>query len=223
MDYSKLNLFELSMSSKNQLQEIYQKAGMALPIYATIKTADGTFVSSVVCSDGREATGPSMSTKKAAEISAAQFILDSMTASTITPVVAESAKPQSVNHDGCLSLADCAVMEIGNDIDTVYLIDADGAPQITSWTPPEHSIAYVYRAKLSTIKMPKKDGIFPITINSVTQDAADTLMTFHAGMIAYEYNDRNIKVIVVSKDHFADTLYRILSMYFECEHRTNLI
>ena len=58
-------------SSKNKLQEVFQKRGEQLPQYSTTSVG-GAFVSVVTLADGRSFTSSSFPSKKVAELDAAE-------------------------------------------------------------------------------------------------------------------------------------------------------
>mgnify|MGYP000443903545 CR=1 FL=1 len=62
-------------SSKNRLQEYYQKRGLRLPVYDTTQTGAGLFQSRVTLSTGGTFTGEPSQNKRAAELSAATVAL----------------------------------------------------------------------------------------------------------------------------------------------------
>lgn len=177
------------MSSKNTLQELYQKDGK-LPTYSTIQAGGEdhapVFISTVTLPTGETFTG-SGSKKRLAEIEAAKVALASM----------EKTEEKFMIIEHCL-----------DQVETVFLIDLENIHKLPDFDyPREAPIGF-----LSTFSH-KASQTFPFTVHKIdssAKEAADHCMSFMSGLLAGYFNttrpDRKPKFVILSRDQSSANL-----------------
>ena len=171
-----------SMSSKNTLQEIYQKSKQPLPSYATVRAgsrAEDGWWSTVMLADGRVFEGEPMPSKKAAELSAAAKAL---------------AAPETENQDQ-EEQKPCPVS-------TVVLIDVENVQTIAHLIPPRENLTVLAFVGKSHALV---DTIFPPHIKKIVsptsyRDGNDCYMQMYTGYLLARTT--YARYIFVTNDHF---------------------
>lgn len=186
-------------SSKNKLQEYCQKNRLKLPQYKTIPLGD-SFVSSVsIDINGIVLTneGKVKSKKKAAEISAAEILLE-----TLYIYLGRNKKIFRAKQTTRIMI----------DVENVPLNDFLDKHQFQNY------IIDVFTSNPACIKKLEKyeDKINIHKVKSSRRDAADILLVLQLGYIIGingMYDNEKTAVIVVTNDHFGDSLIDCLKLY----------
>ena len=194
------------MSTKNELQEFFQKARLALPSYSTERIGGAAhmpiFVSTVTLQDGSRFTSGEFSTKKQAELDAALHALEFV------------KKLRSVKPEPSGSLC------VDEDNRVAIFVDAENTPNFTTefvenFTSQNIDIFVFYSTSHPAGRKVKSldDGRIQIfEVPSSRNDATDIGIAMMVGKIVDDdYSYRNF--IIVSNDHFADAIVDILQNY----------
>lgn len=224
------------MSSKNKLQEFFQKRQEPLPVYATEKdplseSHQPRWKSIVTVHGGKRFVGEYTSKKSDAESSAAQLALKTLRIDSEEKVIPLVDYPSldclSTPHD---------VFHNCMDASTIVFIDIENIPQ---------AIDMVERVPSNTVivgvvghchsKVEAKFPFFKYIVRNAMKDAVDHAMSFLAGFVAGGIHDNLIlpdhkdfpddmpKFLIVSRDHYAEiTCHCIKQQGFDAVHITTM-
>lgn len=215
------------MSTKNELQEFYQKRKETLPVYSTERVR-GTpahaplWKSTVILHDNRRFVGEPSAKKSTAELNAATVALE------YTPLDLEHAALANVSSLECEDIAMLCI-----DRSTICLIDIENVPQAVSIdlsTIPKR--VFVLGLVGHCHAMAQKPFPFgKYIVRSSISDAADHALTFMAGYIASHIVSEDLglgdtvrpKMIILSRDHYAEaTVWCIKQQGFRAHHVTSV-
>lgn len=193
---SKLLKLNMTISTKNMVQEIYQKLKLPLPVYNTQAFTTGSspwplFVSEIKTSDEKYAKGTPANSKKKAELNAArEWLLNH----TEWDPETESYQVERVYYDS-------------SEINTIAFIDVENMPNAINSVIkfPVRTVGFVGRlhhlaGKTTNCEEIKKYDEFYVA-NTVSKDGADIWMAMH---IAEHFTDikKYQNVIIITRDHF---------------------
>ncbi len=183
------------MSSKNQLQEYFQKQKQPCPKYttelcggqahcpqfkSTVNLFDQTFESDIC------------STKRDAELNVAEKVLVYL--DTEVSSAKQYEKPKYIK--------------------TIVLLDLENVPQAKDFEFPDHAYVIGFMSGFSPLYSQRDQYALHMhieTINSAIKDAADTLLVFSAARLLYEEKiPKSTPIYIVTRDHFASALVDIL-------------
>lgn len=183
------------MSSKNQIQEFCQKRGLSMPKYLTTRLPSPAhqpeFVSKLAFNNSTF-EGEIASSKRRAELSAAEIALQSLEEEKITQQIVYDGPPVLILVD--LENQPRAVEQLQERI------NLDASTNI-------YILVFVSKISHLSEQVWDNERIKKHIVPSVRSDAADTYMIFMAGLWSTDLSYRNF--IIMSRDHFAKTLEEI--------------
>lgn len=187
------------MSSKNKLQEIYQKRGFAeLPKYQTQRTGGKDhvplFISTVILPDGGKIKGDICSNKKMAELNAADKALVKGSKVRRKRISRKSSKKK-------ISIKTPTRKMILVDIENNHKIQEEFLEHLENKTELDIFV-FGTTDHPSLKKVESVHSIQIIDITSTRRDAADIALVLFAGMFCKEYSS----LMVITRDHFGSAL-----------------
>lgn len=191
------------MSSKNRLQEIYQKQNQMLPIYNTTQV-DGMWISEAITTDGIKTKSDPQARKTLAECDVADKVLKLL--ETVNASDAESPSESSQR----LSLSDVfssiSVHEkLHNKTPTYVLVDYENVNKLFKLQScSQYSVIRV----VSYVNQKASTGEADVVINSCGSDSVDHYISALVGRLIQEhvYHQENLewlKIIILTRDRFA--------------------
>lgn len=199
------------MSSKNRLQEIFQRRGLALPVYHTEQIGgpahDPVWVSEVELSSGERIRGDETTSKTAAEQSAANKALLKLQSPKIA---SRSASPKKVLPiDQTVSVRPTPP-EQKSVIRTCLLIDGENLPNLakiaSSFLVPglEILIFIGHHHHLSE----RDYGVPKVLVPTTHSNGVDSCMQVYVG--TFLQTDKYDRYLIGTRDHFGSALVDLI-------------
>ena len=184
------------MSSKNKLQEFFQKKQLTLPKYKTSNVGgqphDPLWQSIVTLHDGSSYSGDIVSSKVEAELSAAEKALLYLNNESFSP------KPILIEKI---------------EEKRVVLIDVENCPkavdELLEKTRIENLIIYAFVGKDHPLSAREYRGVKKILVPSNRKDAVDTCMIMYASFLLF--TEVFEKYYIITGDHFGPTLAELMT------------
>jgi hypothetical protein len=202
------------LTAKNQLQEIYQKQKLSLPIYTHIKVENG-WVSTVSLHDGTQITGTPRKKKTEADIAVATTILNKYKYITNkppnSPPLYEPIKKPIVEVKPKSLTVDRTMKNLTKKI--ALLVDLENLPNLItdaiSVIEGFHIYAFVGEHHPLATKIDSKSTVNYIISPSTRKDGTDTCMQIVVGMmLANEMFDH---YMIGTRDHFGGALVDLIT------------
>ncbi len=208
-----------SISSKNALQEYYQKRSLPLPRYTTIQISQTPirWKSTVLLHDGKKFQGNVESSKSAAELSAAgtALYLDLQPLDNNKKVV-KSPTTSTVKNTTAVKLA----------LDTVIIIDVENMPKILNEVVPLLAIytnLYVYafvgehhpqhditiNTQKNILDDDRRSRVTVVSSKSTRPDGSDTCIQLYVG--AFLFDETYDAYLICTIDHFGGGMVDLIS------------
>ena len=201
---------EKMLNPKNELQMIFQKQKQTLPTYDTKRVGGADhmpiFSSTVRLCDGREFMGDNQLSKTIAEMRAAEIALP-------FAVIKEDYRPEG----GMSETKNSPKMSMTDHI--IILIDLENRPNATDELCKAIDVFSVniieYLSKNSPlVNSPVYSGVVRKIVPSSRKDSSDIGMILD---IAFYFSQNPKKLIIVTGDHFGDTVVECCQKgWFDC-------
>ncbi len=190
------------MSSKNELQEFFQKNKLSLPEYTTDRIGGDAhtpeWLTVVELCDGSTHRGDIQATKKKAELNAATNALKHI----------QNAKFLHTNP--LYDLQFNKAIKIFVDIENKPNFIEEFVNKVSSKNIEVHGFVSNGHPQFKPFK-DNRISIYPIP--STRKDGADVGLIMHVGMILRQEQSDETVYIIVSNDHFADALVDCIKIY----------
>ena len=216
----------MSISTKNQLQERYQKQGLELPTYQSTRLPSPDHIpqwqSHVYLPDRQHhIKGDVCSKKSLAELSAATNALTFLAKHHTDEIPSSSqALPLGSMQEFPPIATIPEIVVYGGNPSTVLLVDLDNQSNFLTSEKAKQYQVFCFASKGAPL--PADIPYHCTYATTMVKDAADHTLTFEAGKLAATL-PKSVNFIILSRDHFGEIVANLLREHgFEAQHYTDI-